>query len=552
MIKVTKKWLGRARQLLVRNYHRFQMGLLRLRGLHALGANSTILFWVPGGMPMMLDVEGAIASAMELRGHKVHAIICDGVFRACIKREIKDSLPIEEWGQVCSSCSREARNVLQGMGVSYSFIGDYVDTTDRHRLRQQAENVTWESLHDLRFENVNVGSNARSAILRYLQGFDFDNNVALVREYAYSALITAAAAQQAMESHLASRIFMSHGVYAEWGPALRMAIAKHIPITAWMASYLKARFYFRHVEDESRIDFHNMSSAAWQEWKTKPLTQTEDSRLDDYVRQRYQKGVSFDMKRFKNYTGDIAVLRKKYGLIEDKPIWGVMAHINWDTVSDYSPMAYESFNAWIVDTVKVISRITDVYWILKVHPAESWDNPESGVERLVQEQYPDLASHVRIFGAEEEISPLEFYELVDGGVTVYGTAGLELAVLGKPVICAGEAHYGGKGFTHDGLTPEAYRELLQKAPTVGKLNIDTISLARRYAYTYFIRRQIPMAVVNDLSTRWWKFQFDKRKNLLQGNDHFVDFICARITNGQDFIMNDSLVNEIEQAEAARG
>jgi hypothetical protein len=47
--------------------------------------------------------------------------------------------------------------------------------------------------------------------------------------------------------------------------------------------------------------------------------------------------------------------------------------------------------------------------------------------------------------AEEEISPLEFFQLLDGGVSVYGTAGLELALQGKPVVLSGEGTLRWKG-----------------------------------------------------------------------------------------------------------
>jgi len=36
----------------------------------------------------MLDVEGAIAVALKLDGADVHAVICDGPFRVCVRREI--------------------------------------------------------------------------------------------------------------------------------------------------------------------------------------------------------------------------------------------------------------------------------------------------------------------------------------------------------------------------------------------------------------------------------------------------------------------------------
>jgi hypothetical protein len=335
---------------------------------------------------------------------------------------------------------------------------------------------------------------------------------------------------------------MSHGVYVDWGPALHTALDKGLEVYAWMASYLRAKFYFRRVEDRERIDFHNMTARAWDYWQKQPLSGRHQELLNDFLNDRYLKKSSFDMKHLKDYSGNPATVRERYKLPEDKPVWGILAHINWDTVSDYAPMAYESFNHWIRDTVAVISEVPEVTWIVKVHPAESWDNPESGVERLLADAFPNLPQNIRVFAAEENVSPLDFYQLVDGGVTVYGTGGLELSLLGKPVICAGEAHYGGKGFTYDGLAVESYRQFLRQAPQLGQLSDDQRTLALKYAVVYFLRRQIPLSVVDDPATSWWKFRVEDRQRLVPGRDPFIDFICDRISDGEDFIMDDRLVD----------
>ena len=116
------------------------------------------------------------------------------------------------------------------------------------------------------------GRNAHSAIIRYLQGESLTGHEEIVREYAYSALVCAEAAQRAIEKMSVSRVFMSHGTYADWGPALKVAVARKLPVIAWMASYLTARFYFRSVDDAARIDFHNLSQPGWENRKRIPLT----------------------------------------------------------------------------------------------------------------------------------------------------------------------------------------------------------------------------------------------------------------------------------------
>jgi hypothetical protein len=528
------------------SYIKGRYQILAMRFLYSKGReigehSESTLLWVPGGMPGMLQLEAAIASALKLRGNKVHAVICDGVFSACVRREITDQVPTHEWKKSCNACKNDCAKVLNTMRIPFSYIGDHVTQDILSDLKKVSRKVTWESLNDLSFQELNIGNNVRSAVLRFLKGHEMTNDESLIQEYAFSGLVCAAASRQIIEETKPSRIFMSHGTYVDWGPALHTALAKKVPVTAWMASYLPACFYFRHVEDGVHIDFHNMSTKAWDEVKDSQITNEQSERLGQFLEGRYKRDASFDMKRFKPFTGGGSELRHKYQFDSAKPLWGVMAHINWDTVSDYSPMVYESFNQWMNDTISVIKDIRDVQWVIKVHPAESWDNPESGVEFLIKKYFPDLPEHIRVLPAEEDISPLDFFNMVDGGVTVYGTSGLELALHGKPVILAGDAHYGRKGFTYDANSKEHYRELLSQVTHITSLSEDQIVLAKKYAYCYFMQRQIPIEVVKDPKSKWWNFQFDKKELLLEGRDPVIDFICEKIVDRTDFIMDEHLL-----------
>jgi hypothetical protein len=522
-------------------YQFVAMRALYKKGLKVDELKGTTLFWVPGGMSGMLQLESAIAGALKLRGNKVHAVICDGVFSACVRREITDQVPIHEWKKSCNACKKECAKVLDTMGIPFSFIGDHVTQDVLSELMKESRKVTWESLNSLSFQELNIGNNVRSAVLRFLKGYEMPNDESLIQEYAFSGLVCAAASKRIIEDTQPSRIFMSHGIYVDWGPALHTALAKKVPLTAWMASYLPACFYFRHVEDSVHIDFHNMSTKAWDEVKDSQFTNEQSERLGQFLDGRYKRDTSFDMKRFKPFTGGGNELRHKYQFDSTKPLWGVMAHINWDAVSDYSPMVYESLNQWMNDTIHIIKDIRDVQWVVKVHPAESWDNPESGVEFLIKKYFPDLPEHVRVLPAEENISPLDFFNMVDGGVTVYGTSGLELTLHGKPVILAGDAHYGRKGFTYDANSKEHYRELLSQVTHTPSLSEDQIALAKKYAYCYFMQRQIPIEVVKDPKSKWWNFQFDKKELLLEGRDPVIDFICEKIIDRTDFIMDEHLL-----------
>jgi len=518
-----------------------KMASLFDRGLPIDPSKGTLLFWVPGGMPLLLHVEAAIAAAMRLRGYNVHAIICNSPYRACAIRVVQEGVPIANWRDRCPGCISKTSGFLDTMGIPYSYNGDFISEAERATLWEQTADVTWDNLDDLVIGGVRIGRNVRSSIIRYLQGAALSGHEGVIREFAYSALVSACAADHAYDRFEPWRVFMSHGVYVDWGPPMHSARARGIPVTCWKSSYLTSHFYLRHVDDPARIDFKALSPETWQEVKNAELKPEHEARLDKFFEDRYRKNISFDMRsKPKQFRSDLSELRAKYAPTH-KPVWVVLSHINWDSVADFAPMAYPSFDEWIVDTVRQAIDVPEVQWLIKIHPVEAWDNPATGVQRLIERTFPSLPDHVKVIPAEDDVSPANLFELMHGGVTVYGTAGLELAMTGKPVIVAGEAHYGRMGFTYDALTPEAYREMLRRAPSLGPLDEEQRVLVRKYAYSHFIQRQVPIDTLYDPSASWWGFQHGKRDLLLPGKDPFVQFICDRLIDGTDFNMPEALV-----------
>ncbi|MEO5579365.1 MAG: hypothetical protein ABIR58_01810, partial [Gemmatimonadaceae bacterium] len=102
------------------------------------GTKGTILFWVPGGMPLLLHVEAALAAALRLRGYNVHAVICNSPYRACAIRTVQADVPIDRWRDVCATCIGKTSTVLRTMGIPFSYNGDFLTAADRDSLWERA------------------------------------------------------------------------------------------------------------------------------------------------------------------------------------------------------------------------------------------------------------------------------------------------------------------------------------------------------------------------------------------------------------------------------
>jgi hypothetical protein len=497
-----------------------------------------ILFWSTGGMIVQTNLEGAVASALKLRGHNVHMILCDGTYKACARRVDFPDVEMKDWGKYCRSCIRQNSQLLDKLGITYTYIGDLMSEQRVKELRKSADEVTLDNFKKLKLNEAELGTHLESAMTRHTKGGAFDGLEIILKEYAFTVLINAEASLAAMKRFKPTRVYMSHGIYADWGPALSVFLLNKIPVISYICCYLNAHFYFGTVREFNQT-FLTISEKSWTNSGKSELNEEQRQRLENFLSRRYKNNVTRDMKGLlKDYRGDRDYFMKKYELDESKPVWGIMTHINWDAVSDYFPMLYKNFDEWLYETVKEIYKVKDVQWLIKIHPSELNDNPETGCQKFIEKNFAGLPSHIKVIKMDDDISPLDFYGLLDGAVTVMGTGGLELSVQGKPVILAGDAHYSKKGFTYDAKNDEHYKKLLRDTKKIKNLDEEKLSLAWKYAYIYFIQKQIPLIPAIDENLY---LDFEHLGSLIPNKNQFIDFICERIIDGEDFILPEKLV-----------
>ena len=523
-------------------YFRRKVRAVSANGVMAAAKSRKILFWSTGGYVSLLNIESLIGYALKLRGFNVHFVICDGSYRACARRQGFTDVPLHKWQETCEECRYEMESRLKIMGFEYSHIEDLVPERDRAALKEQAQKITLENYMDMTFGEIELGKNLLSTMIRQMMGGSFADREDLLKEFAFTALMVAHASNEAIARTNPLKIYMSHGIYADWGPALSVCLDKKIPVVSYVSAYLPGHFVFKCTTKLSELCQQLISDEAWEKISKTTLTKTQEKRLDDFLENRYKKCISQDIRKIlKKYNGDTAYFYEKYKLDRTKPVWGIMTHINWDSISEFFSTTHGNFDDWLCKTIQEITRITDVQWLIKIHPGEALYDSRTGAQELIRNSFPELPPHVKIIKMDDEINPLDFYNLLDGGVTVLGTSGLELALMGKPVILAGEAHYGKKGFTYDAADPAHYTGLLNMANSINPLSAGQVGLARRYAYCLFIQRQVPLFPVLNEN---WGIDFGKIESLLPGRNKIIDFICDRIIDGKDFIMDESLVESI--------
>jgi hypothetical protein len=311
-----------------------------------------------------------------------------------------------------------------------------------------------------------------------------------------------------------------------------------------MTGYRKEHIYLKTATRDDKRNMYYISDISWQKISAKPFDTQKEKLLDKYMEEQ-KIGLNYYTTLFNKPPKERDTLYQELNLPRNRPIWGIFSHLNWDAVFCFEPMLFNDSNQWMMETLDKVLSIQDVIWIIKIHPAERICGTQEGVEDLIRKKYSRLPEHIRIIPAESDLNTYGLLPILDGGVTIRGTVGLELSLLGKPVILAGAVHYGSKGFTYDCETKQKYFETLNRAKSIPKLSVRQVKMAKCYAYTFFIQKQIPFKWLTGGSyaeNDELQLNISSVGELKEGNDNTLDMICDCILNGGDFLDND-LFNE---------
>jgi hypothetical protein len=182
--------------------------------------------------------------------------------------------------------------------------------------------------------------------------------------------------------------------------------------------------------------------------------------------------------------------RTQLGLRSDLPVVLICPNVPFDAAYFVEgKRCFLSLWEWLTKTVRYLAGRNDCQVVVRSHPAEPYYRTSETTASLIREFLPDLPAHVQIIPPEAPVSTYAIMEIADLGVVHYSTTGLEMAMLGLPVVCGVPAvYYNNKGFTLDPATPEeyfAYIDRVVRNPHAHRLTPRQVELAWCYADVFF-------------------------------------------------------------------
>jgi hypothetical protein len=290
----------------------------------------------------------------------------------------------------------------------------------------------------------------------------------LYKLYSYEALF---------EKYSIKAIILNHIVYTKMGLISRVGIKNGAEVFCMRLTSIRRYTSLNEIENQYEYTPNKKIIDCI-------LNSYNQNKIDDYIQQRLKGSIkqhdvieAYKNKQIYNKQTLLSDLNIKNG----NPVVFIMPHAFSDATHGLSGWyLYEDYYEWYCETLKYISTIKNVNWIVKPHPS-SYMYGEVGIAETQLSNY--LNENIKQCPAN--LSTASIFSIADSVVTVGGSIGLEFAVLGKKAIICCETVYANWGIANEPKTKQEYFEMLKNIK-VDALKPEKISVAKAILYWWHI------------------------------------------------------------------
>ena len=376
-----------------------------------------------------------VSWAFRLQGIPVAYFACNSGLSKCVLGTNRDN-PHKE--MPCKSCVMQSKALYTGVQVDkradtqVNWFDFQRDTEIQNAIRDlDVDQLSRFTHHDLPLGALCLPG--LRWVLRIHHLNDDENTRYLLREYILSAWNVVQKFSDFLDQTQPRAVVVFNGQFFPEATARYVAQKRGLRVITHDVGLEPATAYFTegeataypiHIPDEFE------------------LSEAQNAKLDAYLAKRFQgdftmAGVKFwaDMKGL-----DEAFLSKA---AQFKQIVPIFTNVIFDTSQPHANTVFEDMFDWLDATLEIIQEHPETLFVIRAHPDElrvrkaSRETVGGWVETNRVTELPNV-----IFVPSNET--LSSYELIlkSKFVMVYNsTIGLEAAIMGMPVLCAGKARF---------------------------------------------------------------------------------------------------------------
>ena len=271
----------------------------------------------------------------------------------------------------------------------------------------------------------------------------------------------------------------------------------------------------------------------WAKWADVPLDRASLESTQQWLTQR-QNGVNLAWIPFNNFSQPVKSIRETLNLSEKKCLWALFTSSTDETAGDPQMKGpFESQAAWVQDVVRWVAQRDDIELVIKVHPnlgGNRYIGKATGELGMYENMKSSLPSNVRIVLPQDTVSAYVLSNEADIGLTFGSIMGLEMAMLGKPVLLASRTWYETCKRILNVRSRESLPEMLEKCLHASPSR-ENRREAFRVAYCYVRKFEVEFPLITVLDIFEAKPNYSQKEELVAGKDRSLDRICNYLIEG---------------------
>lgn len=370
------------------------------------------------------------------------------LFRAALNSHLGNELGFV-WRHNTGHCSR----ALKLMGVDRTHF--FLPRSDP-RLRKHAHKLangirSSDDLLNMRFPYDVPAPFLYDYVLKCQRAATVNASDPLIEKHIWDFLSSIHAAEELLDSYNPDFVGMSHSISLQCAPLAWLSAQRGIPVVMQFGNYGLPRYWRMHKPEDIYFGMD------------RPERHDLEAIIPAQAKSLAEVGRQYLSVRLSGQTNDLGgrmafsgrkTLSGAIGSGDGRPIVAVYAS-NWFDFPHALGMKYfRDFLDWIEATLQIAIATPSVRWLFRAHPCDKW----YGGMTLKDVMPANLPDHVSLLS--DDCSGSVVMELADALVTHHGTAAIEFASQGKPVLVADRGWYHDCGFTVFPESREHYLDLL--------------------------------------------------------------------------------------------
>lgn len=240
-------------------------------------------------------------------------------------------------------------------------------------------------------------------------------------------------------------IVLSHHIDTRWSALTFAAIARGIPVIVLYGNMGHIKFV-RFDQARDTLRFYDCPTGrdldAVPQVKAVALRRIGERYLTEFrwTGRTQDLGAIYAFQGSKRGVTSRDDIAARFEWDAKRPIVAVYLGNGWDNIHGLGMRNFRDLEDWLLATLQVANGTNAVNWLFRGHPVDQWYHGANLLDLIPAVTLP----HVRICDTAWNNS--DILDAVDAIVTYHGTAGVEFAAKGKPVLLADRGWYHDCGF----------------------------------------------------------------------------------------------------------